>query len=1139
MIDALTCVFMQPDASSLQFFVLGSVGASRGRAPITLGGRRQRAVLAILLTARGQPVTSERLIDLLWPETALSEASGSLYASVSRLRRGLAAPLISTEAGGYALRVPDDAVDGWRFAKLVSEAAPRAGTEPAAAVPVLRDALELWRGEAFVEYRDEPWAQPEIGTLNELRDVAREQLACARLAMGEREILVPELEDMVAQSPLREERWRLLALALYRCGRQGDALGALRRARVTLADELGVDPGPALRVLEAQLLGQDPALGAPEAPAATPAAPPVPVTPVRPAAPAQRGVDELIERAREVNALRSALGEAVAGHGQIALITGPAGIGKSRLLTEIRRLAAEAGVTVYSARSSDLEQQFGFGVVRQLFERAVREAAAEQPLLTDAAARAAGIFEPAAAGTTPIGDDAAFALLHGLYWLTERLAARGPLVLAVDDLHWCDQESMRYLAYLSRRIDQLPILLAATERSGERYAASDVVRDIESDPSTVVVNPQLLSRAGTYEVVRDRLGAEAHPAFADACYDVSSGNPLLLRQLLRALESDGVTPDARHADRVRSTGSRAVATMVLHRLRRLSATAVAAVRALAVLGDGADLPAVAGLAGVAEPDAAACTDELARAEILLPRAGLSFVHALVRDAIYQDIAVGDRPLMHERAAHVLDERGAEPEAVAAQLLQAPHRGDPWAVQVLRRSAAAAAARGASEAVIVYLRRVLDEPCAASERADVLDDLGRTEAAQHGPAALLHLTEAYDLLTDQDRKADTAIQLARTMVFAGAPGSATAFARQAGAALPAGLDDERQALLALERIAGHMHGMPAGRWDFEHEPAIAGGGVGSLMLRATVSWERLCAAAPCAGAVRLAREALTEQELYRVDNGLLWVVATTTQELADVDVMQLWEAALAHAREQGSLFAALSVHLWRGFSYLRRGDLDRALESLSLSDEEMRMWNSPVGSVYAFALMIAALLERGDVAGARAILEQEITTHPGSDSERMLIESHADVLMAEGDHAAALEALDEARGLVRHLVNPVWRREPSYRARALIGLGRHGEAAEILREQLGLARRWGAPSGIARQLRLLARTQPDNAVILLEEAGALMAGSPIRLERAKCLLALGQARIGAGQPGGEGLIAEAAAIAKSCGADRLVARAQLG
>ena len=251
-------------------------------------------------------------------------------------------------------------------------------------------------------------------------------------------MLVGELEALVSEDPLREERWRLLVLALYRSQRQADALSALRRARTTLAEELGVDPGPVLRSLEAQVLSQAPELDASTFAPRTPPADRAPSEGVVPA--------DLVDRARETAVLRRVVSGLAAGQSGWVLIEGPAGIGKSRLLREAARLATSHGVRVLSARGSQLEQSFGFGAVRQLFEPLLADTGLRDLLLTGAAAGAGMVFDDAAAEAP--AQHGSFAVLHGLYWMTVNLASAQPLVICVDDVQWCDSASLRFLAYL-------------------------------------------------------------------------------------------------------------------------------------------------------------------------------------------------------------------------------------------------------------------------------------------------------------------------------------------------------------------------------------------------------------------------------------------------------------------------------------------------------------------------------------------------------------------------------------------------------------------------------------------------------------------------------------------------------------------
>ncbi|MET9244570.1 BTAD domain-containing putative transcriptional regulator [Nonomuraea sp. NPDC003709] len=245
------------------FGVLGPVAAWDGAGdPIALKGPRHRAVLARLIVARRRVVPVAHLVTDLW-EDPPPDAVGALRTFVAALRRALEpqrpprspARLLVTEGPGYALRAEPDAVDAWRFERAVT-----ASGSPADVLPRVEEALGSWRGPAYADFSDEPWARAERSRLTELRLHAVERQAEARLDLGLAGEAVPDLDAHVAEHPWREEGWRLLALALYRTGRQGDALAVLRRARELLVEHLGVDPGPGLSRLEADILHHAPHL---------------------------------------------------------------------------------------------------------------------------------------------------------------------------------------------------------------------------------------------------------------------------------------------------------------------------------------------------------------------------------------------------------------------------------------------------------------------------------------------------------------------------------------------------------------------------------------------------------------------------------------------------------------------------------------------------------------------------------------------------------------------------------------------------------------------------------------------------------------------------------------------------------------
>ena len=1081
--------------TTLRLQVLGELAATRDGAVVDLGGRRQRAVLAALVVSRDQVVPAARLADWVWGDHAPADSTGAIQAYVSHLRRRLQPEVgarqrdgvIASTGAGYVLRLGPQTVDAWCFERAVGDAAT---LPPPDAVRSLEEALSLWRGAPYAEYAGEAWVEAETVRLTELRAVARERLLDARLQLGDASVLVGDLEALVSEDPLREERWRLLVLALYRAQRQADALAALRRARSTLAEELGVDPGPGLRSLEAQVLAQSPELDAP--------------APASRLATADRERDEgavvsldLVDRDKETAVLRRMVDDLAAGGSGCILIEGPAGIGKSRLLLEAARLATNSGARMLSARGSQLERSFAFGAVRQLFEPCIGDPVRRDTLMVGPAAGASSVFDGALGDT--LVQQGGFAVLHGLYWTTVNLASEGPLVIWVDDVQWCDSASIRYLAYLVKRIEGLPVLLVLALRTGEQHPDDALLAEIALDTSVTVLRPAPLSHEAAGALVRDRLGDGAD-SFVDACHRMTSGNPLLLRQLLRALEDEHIPPDVSHVDTVRAVGSRAVSALVTLRLRRMSATATATARAVAVLGDAAGLATIASLAQQPEDHVATALDTLSRSEILTDGHRPTFVHPLIGDAVYEDLPSAERALHHERAARILTHQGAAAEQVAAHLLRAPRRGSAATVDLLRTAARTARSRGASDSAVVLLRRALEEPVDARERTGLLLELGIGEILVDGPAGVAHLSEAYSTLDDDGERARLAMTIARTHVFVSPPGVATDFARRA-AAEAGGLDDERQGLVALQRITGFMHGLPVELYRADPVPEVSGDGDGARMLAAALSYELLRDGTERDRAAALARFALEGDRLLAVDNGLLWIVAANVLLLADEDLGDFWERAMARAHAGGELFAALSVNLWRGFTQWRHGRLDEALQSLVDATEQQRMWGvSAVTSTYAAAFTLGVLLDQGDLEAASASLVSARELPWIGEGGRLLREAAARFLVEEGRPAEALDVL-AAPVDYPEVRNPAWAPWRGLEAQALAALGQADRALALVDEEVALLRDWGAASALGRSLRLRGELRGVEGTADLREAVDVLSGTPVVVEAARAQVSL--------------------------------------
>ena len=405
------------------------------------------------------------------------------------------------------------------------------------------------------------------------------------------------------------------------------------------------------------------------------------------------------------------------------MLEGPPGVGKTRLLAESGVLAGEVGFTVLSAVGGELQRDFPYGVARQLFEPAlIRVSGRDRATLLAGAARFAS---PAIGlGGDPAvesSNEAEFAVLHGLYWLAANLAVRAPLWIAVDDAHWADPPSLRYLSYLARRITDIRAVLVVAARPAESDARA--LGALAASPAVRMLRPEPLTEQAVGDLVRARLGEHANEDLCRACYGATAGNPFFVVELLRALEQEGVAPGVDSARRVRALGAGAVSDAVYVRLARLPADAQAIATATAILGAAAPLRHVAALAELDEDRSTAAVDTLTTAAILRPGRPLEFVHPVMREAVDAQLLSGQRARSHARAAGILADWGANPHDVAAHLLHAEPTGVAWAVDALRDAATDALLRGAPDAAAAFLERALIEPPTPDARGEVLHELG--------------------------------------------------------------------------------------------------------------------------------------------------------------------------------------------------------------------------------------------------------------------------------------------------------------------------------------------------------------------------------------------------------------------------------
>jgi len=639
--------------------VFGALEVAVDGAPADLGGPRQRCVLARVAAEHGRAVPVDRLIEDVYAEEAPPKALTAIQSYVSRLRDALEpgrtartpARVLVTSPPGYALRLGHDDVDAWSFEERVRHAARL--DDPAAVHDQLTAALASCRGPAFAEFAGLAWADLEASRLEELRLAAVERLAEADLRLGRAPDVVADLSRLAAEHPLREEAWRLLALAFYQCGRQGDALAALRQARAHLAEELGVDPGPALRALEDDILAQAPHLSTPPAEPWTRAPDPVAAAASVPLAhgePDRALIEPFVGRDAELAATLRAAAEAAAGRMRIVLVTGDAGAGKTALADQVRpRLAAQGWVAVTGRCREDEGAPPGWPwaeALRQLTATGPDQPESLRPLLTDS---------PAADGDAPA---ARFRLHRAITAYLDAVSAIAPLLVVLDDLHRADDETLAILASASADLTASRVLVLATYRSGEvSEPLTDRLAALASrEPVRIALSG--LDAATATELIRATCRRAVDEVTAWTIAERTGGNPFFVKETARLLDSEG--------ELAATTGVPAgVADVLARRIARLPATAQTILKQAAVVGMEPGFDVLADVCGEAEDLVVDAIEAgLLTGLITEPAAGrIRFAHALVRDTLYESLSWVRRSRLHARAAEAIERH--DPTAVAA------------------------------------------------------------------------------------------------------------------------------------------------------------------------------------------------------------------------------------------------------------------------------------------------------------------------------------------------------------------------------------------------------------------------------------------------------------------------------------------
>ena len=853
-------------------------------------------------------------------------------------------------------------------------------------------------------------------------------------------------------------------------------------------------------------------------------------------------VSGLLERERELGELDALVAEACGGAGRLAVVEAAAGLGKTRLLQVAHDRGRDGGMQVLTARATELERGFAFALARQLFEPAL--AALDEPGREAVLAGAAG----AARGALGIGGDGAadeptpdaFAVLHGLYWLTAALAERQPLLLAVDDAHWSDAASLDFLGFLVTRLEELPVLLVVACRPDEAAAERTLAR-IATDPLAHRLTPRALSPQAAAALLADELEREPEQAFAATCHEVSGGNPFLLRELARTLAVEQIDPAAGQASRVRELAPERVTRTVQLRLARLSPEAQAVARAVVVLGDGAEGGLVAELAGLDEAVAARGADELRAAAILDSDTTLRFVHPLVRTALDAELLPGERAEAHAHAVELLRARGASAQRLATHLIATDARGDRATAATLLEAGRAALSSGAPRSASAYLTRALREPAPDDLRPAILDAI--VTAGIRAPDRALFAAVLPELWEEQERDARLrvrwGIRVTTWMVLSGRAGDAIPLLERAIEAASAQDDVESAFRLEAQLSLVAQRPLPDARARLaRYVDRIPADSVSGRLAAAHASeWHAFDGAAADgieAARIALARDArifVEQPELFAPGRGVLTLIFADELDAA----RRALEHALAYARRRSAtpeLVAAWSMNGLVAWAY---GDLAAAEADLRQALEAARLGRLRFAELPLQSMLASVLVARGELDAAEAEIEAS-----GMTGEIPDVVWFAPSLFARGqlrfaqgrfEQAAAdflqLEGLSTRWGVIGMPAPPA----RICAARAVAALGDLERARAMAEAALVHARRWGAPTLVSRALCTLATTiDGDDRLAALEEAVAVLDGSPALLVRAEALADLGVAlRHARRRADARAPLREALELARRCGA----------
>ncbi|MGE5136303.1 MAG: helix-turn-helix transcriptional regulator [Gemmatimonadota bacterium] len=864
--------------------------------------------------------------------------------------------------------------------------------------------------------------------------------------------------------------------------------------------------------------------------------------------------DGLWERESEVSALGDAVDAAASGAGQLVLVEGPAGIGKSRLLAVARSLATGRDVPVLAARGMELEREVPFGLARQLFVPSLlRASATERASLLAGPARLAEPLLDGMPADAQVGEGQAGALIEGLHWLAANLAqGRGGgslpacLAIVVDDAQWADRPSLRLLAQLAGHAGEAGFCVVAAVRTGEPEEPRDLLGRLRAQPGCVRLHPAVLTEAAVSGLIRAHHFPGAAGEFCQACAHASGGNPFLLEELLAVLRAGAVAPTAGAARRVSQLLPESVMDAVVVNLARLPDTAARLASAVAVLGQ-APVTLAAELAGLDVAEAERVADLLAAAQLLIPGEPLTFVHPLIGSAVLADLGPFRRARTHRRAAALLHRDGADAASVASHLIETRREGEAWAAAALRAAGRDALVHGEPRVAVRLLRRALAEPPPPDDRDAVLIDLAHAEAADNSPDAVSRLVQVLEHVRDPRIRASAYNQLARLLFFKGEIAESAAAAERGLAEIDPADELAAHLLSAQLTAATFVPALRAGLTDRLQAylpDARSGLPPRDPMICAHVSARMAIAGDPAALVLPVvegafARHPLVDDRAHGIVLGFPAVALVIIDELGRAaDVL---EHALRTDRARTSLITQTVAYHWSSVVAHRRGDLVQAHAYAQHALAACRTGDWNLYGPWIAANLAQIHLEWGDTDAARTVLNADSDDAVDPIGRSLRLEARGRLASALGQHGQALAYFTtagrtlDALGLVSPGLLP-WR---SCAAQAAVQAGHGEQAAGLIADELAAARCAGnsRAAGIALRAGGLV-AGGDEAIALLSDSVQALEATSGRLELARSLAELGSAQRRRGQrSAARPVLRRALDIAASCGAQVLAARAR--